>query len=220
MNDRIDKSQQKHSAMEQNCQNVNLDPKHLFDQLTTARNEINNLRYDIFSFRTQIHYFLRLQKQKLLFSMCKFANKVINNLNDNLLYLSFTIIIVDDSLIMIIYFRQQIKSLRYKHEKDVDNIRRLLGLCSDGITVSETTNPEEASTSDSQDDSLLLKPIGVISTWFPNKRGTPRQTGICEKALGKIELFNSVFTNPEHALEGLNEFSHMWYVFGTNLHFD
>ncbi|XP_015585136.1 uncharacterized protein LOC107262939 [Cephus cinctus] len=113
--------------------------------------------------------------------------------------------------------RQQIKSLRYVHEKDVDNIKRLLGLSTDGITFrasnSILTRGSQPSTSTDTDDTLKLKPIGLISTWFPSKRGTPRQPGICGKAPGKLTLFNSVFTNPEHALEGLQDFSHMWILF-------
>ena len=59
---------------------------------------------------------------------------------------------------------------------------------------------------------MQFRPIGTISTWFPSKRGTPRQPVICGRAPGKLTLFKSVFTNPEHALQGLEEFSHMWYV--------
>ncbi|XP_043485153.1 tRNA (adenine(37)-N6)-methyltransferase [Leptopilina heterotoma] len=139
-----------------NCQNSDRDMKFLFDQLSTARKEINNLR-------------------------------------------------------------QQLKSLRYIHEKDVDNIKRLLGLCSDGVSL-VSSNPEssrviEPGTSHESEDVLKLKSIGVISTWFPSKRGTPRQSGICERVPGKLTLFNSVLNNPEHALEGLHEFSHMWILF-------
>lgn len=110
--------------------------------------------------------------------------------------------------------RQQLKSLRYIHEKDVDNIKRLLGLCSDGVSLvssnQENSREIEPGTSHESEDVLKLKSIGVISTWFPSKRGTPRQSGICERVPGKLTLFNSVLNNPEHALEGLHEFSHMW----------
>nr|CAD7452575.1 unnamed protein product [Timema tahoe] len=57
------------------------------------------------------------------------------------------------------------------------------------------------------------RPIGLVSTWFPEKRATPRQPGICASSQGKLTLYNSVFTNPEHALEGLECFSHMWILF-------
>ncbi|XP_012272319.1 uncharacterized protein LOC105695381 [Orussus abietinus] len=140
--------------MDMSCQNTELDPKYLLEQLKTARKEINNLR-------------------------------------------------------------QQIKSLRYIHEKDVDNIKRLLGLCADGVSVSANVSASavQPSTSSDTNDILKLKPIGLISTWFPSKRGTPRQPTICYKTPGKLTLFNSILTNPEHALEGLQDFSHIWILF-------
>ncbi|XP_071859728.1 uncharacterized protein isoform X2 [Bombus fervidus] len=112
--------------------------------------------------------------------------------------------------------RQQIKSLRYIHEKDVDNIKRLLESFRNGPSMSDAKviGPDDVKPSTStDDDTLKLKPIGVISTWFPSKRGTPRQTGVCGKVPGKLLLYNSIFTNPDHALEGLQDFSHMWVLF-------
>lgn len=110
-------------------------------------------------------------------------------------------------------YRQQIKTLRYIHEKDVDTIKRLLESYKTRAPVSETkaisSDNVKPSTS-ADDDTIKLKPIGVISTWFPSKRGTPRQPGICGKLPGKLLLYNSIYTNPDHALEGLQDFSHMW----------
>ncbi|XP_029041824.2 uncharacterized protein LOC114875573 [Osmia bicornis bicornis] len=112
--------------------------------------------------------------------------------------------------------RQQIKSLRYIHEKDIDTIKHLLESFRNEPSASRTKviGPDDVKPSTSTDDEAIkLKPIGVISTWFPSKRGTPRQTGICGKVPGKLLLYNSVFTNPDHALEGLQDFSHMWVLF-------
>lgn len=118
--------------------------------------------------------------------------------------------------------RQQIKSLRYVHERDVSSIKRILGLCTSGLasfseesvspdTATNTLRDNEPSTSSTTNDSsLTCRPIGIISTWFPNKKGTPRQPAVCLRAPGKVTLFKSVFTNPGHALQGLEEFSHMW----------
>lgn len=58
--------------------------------------------------------------------------------------------------------------------------------------------------------------IGTIRTNFPEKRGTPRQPGICHDMIAKIVLDNNIFTNPNHALEGLQEYSHMWLVKSGN----
>ncbi|KOC63533.1 Nef-associated protein 1 [Habropoda laboriosa] len=112
--------------------------------------------------------------------------------------------------------RQQMKSLRYIHEKDIDTIKRLLESYRNGSPMSEAKViiPDDVKPSTStDDDTIKLKPIGVISTWFPSKRGTPRQTGVCGKVPGKLLLYNSIFTNPDHALEGLQDFSHMWVLF-------
>ncbi|TGZ32819.1 tRNA (adenine(37)-N6)-methyltransferase [Temnothorax longispinosus] len=112
--------------------------------------------------------------------------------------------------------RQQVKSLKYILDKDVDNIKRLLELQKRGETLpqSKLISSEEAKPGTSKDqDTLKLKPIGVISTWFPNKRATPRQPGVCGRVPGKLTLYNSVFTNPDHALQGLQDFSHMWILF-------
>lgn len=113
--------------------------------------------------------------------------------------------------------RQQIKTLRYIHEKDVDTIKRLLESYKNGAPISSeakviSLDDMKPSTS-ADDDAIKLKPIGIISTWFPSKRGTPRQTGICGKVPGKLLLYNSIYTNPDHALEGLQDFSHMWVLF-------
>ncbi|XP_003485814.1 uncharacterized protein LOC117238172 isoform X1 [Bombus vosnesenskii] len=112
--------------------------------------------------------------------------------------------------------RQQIKSLRYIHEKDVDSIKRLLESFRNRPSMpdAKVIGPDDVKPSTStDDDTIKLKPIGVISTWFPSKRGTPRQTGVCGKVPGKLLLYNSIFTNPDHALEGLQDFSHMWVLF-------
>jgi len=100
--------------------------------------------------------------------------------------------------------RQQIRALGHTHQKDVERLQNMLHSwkCHNCNSSSLTTSTAE--------DGVSLRPIGVISTWFPEKKGTPRQAGVCVNTQGKLALFNSVFTNPEHALEGLEGFSHMW----------
>lgn len=103
--------------------------------------------------------------------------------------------------------RQQIKALGHNHQKEVERIQNVLDSwqCRRCISSTVPTSPPE--------DGVSLRPIGVISTWFPEKKGVPRQPGICVNSQGKLALFNSVFTNPEHALEGLEGFSHMWILY-------
>lgn len=59
-------------------------------------------------------------------------------------------------------------------------------------------------------DKIELNVIGTIRTKFKERRCVPRQPGLCPLAQARLTISNSVFTNPNHALEGLGEFSHMW----------
>lgn len=61
--------------------------------------------------------------------------------------------------------------------------------------------------------SIDFDPIGEICTEFPEKRAVPRQPTVCSKLLGRIELSKDIFTNPEHSLDGLCDFSHLWIIY-------
>lgn len=79
---------------------------------------------------------------------------------------------------------------------------------------SQTNNYQSQQQQLHQQSNQLIAPyIGVIKTNFPEKRATPRQPGICGDSVAKLILNNDVFTNPEHSLEGLDEYSHMWILF-------
>lgn len=58
-----------------------------------------------------------------------------------------------------------------------------------------------------------FKSIGTIRTEFPEKRAVPRQPTVCQKLLGCIELRKDIFNNPEHSLDGLIDFSHLWIIY-------
>ncbi|XP_013389904.1 tRNA (adenine(37)-N6)-methyltransferase [Lingula anatina] len=58
-----------------------------------------------------------------------------------------------------------------------------------------------------------MNPIGFISSPFKQKNGTPRQPSICAQSKGSLTILKSVFPNPEHALDGLEAFSHIWVMF-------
>lgn len=53
-------------------------------------------------------------------------------------------------------------------------------------------------------------PIGYISSCFSVKNGTPRQPTICGPSRAMLRIQQSVFSNPEHALLGLEHYSHVW----------
>ncbi|XP_071096940.1 tRNA (adenine(37)-N6)-methyltransferase-like [Haliotis cracherodii] len=63
------------------------------------------------------------------------------------------------------------------------------------------------------DDLWHMKPIGHMTSVFHHKNGTPRQPAICAHAQGSITIEKAVFNNPEHSLEDLDKFSHVWIMF-------
>ena len=113
------------------------------------------------------------------------------------------------------FFRDQIKGLRAQHQKEVANLKSLLDHTDSNMV------PKEPKRVDENKDDLLIKPIGHVSTWHHTKNGTPRQGCIAKKAPGIIDLSEASVNhkgmeNPQYALEGLEQFSHVWILF----HFD
>lgn len=102
--------------------------------------------------------------------------------------------------------RQQLLSLTVQHRKDVDTIKSLL--------VNVTSSPEQLpSTVKKDDETARLSAIGVIRSVFGDKRAVPRQSVLANEIQGCVEISPSCFNNPEHSLEGLEEFSHMWIIY-------
>ena len=59
---------------------------------------------------------------------------------------------------------------------------------------------------------MEIKPIAYIHTDFREKFGIPRQSGRVPDLIGEV-VFTPEFNNPE-AVRGLEEFSHIWLIFG------
>lgn len=53
----------------------------------------------------------------------------------------------------------------------------------------------------------------MIRTCFPEKRAVPRQTNVGNRLKATIELFPDLFTNNDHALDGLEDYSHLWIIY-------
>ncbi|XP_013098076.1 tRNA (adenine(37)-N6)-methyltransferase [Stomoxys calcitrans] len=139
--------------------------------------------------------------------------------------------------------RQQVRNLQHKQRKDIDDIARLLRNYCEGCRQLEnnhnrneciTINKDAASNADTTTLTITtdvnsppitkieqqnpqakdtFRPIGVIRTCFPEKRAVPRQSSVGGRLRGLIELNSDVFTNPEHALDGLEEYSHLWIIY-------
>lgn len=55
-----------------------------------------------------------------------------------------------------------------------------------------------------------IMPIGFVQSCFKEKNGIPRQPSVCPVAKAKLCVSVRGFTNPEHCLDGLENFSHVW----------
>lgn len=60
---------------------------------------------------------------------------------------------------------------------------------------------------------LSFEPIGFIESPFDTKNGTPRQSQLVGSATSRLRLSHGRLMHPEHALEGLADYSHVWVVF-------
>lgn len=110
--------------------------------------------------------------------------------------------------------RQQLRALGCSQAKEIEKVHNLLESMKCPSCQELHKKKSEANYKSSLDSNQFpVRPIGLISSWFPEKKATPRQPGICVTSRGKLTLSGSVFTNPEHALEGLEEFSHMWILY-------
>ncbi|XP_033749964.1 tRNA (adenine(37)-N6)-methyltransferase-like [Pecten maximus] len=60
---------------------------------------------------------------------------------------------------------------------------------------------------------VRMRPIGVVNSLFTYKNGTPRQPSVCDSARGSITISKEIFNTPEHSLDGIQQYSHIWIIF-------
>lgn len=60
-------------------------------------------------------------------------------------------------------------------------------------------------------DEVSLKKIGTVQSCYPDKFGTPRQPGLVPSSSARIQIDRE--WQPEAALDGLSDFSHLWVIF-------
>lgn len=119
--------------------------------------------------------------------------------------------------------RKQVESLKFMVQSEIHKIRDLVTK-ERGNPHSEVTGRHEESCVKGSENSCKSKEgvnksstglsllsamsIGRMKTCFKEKNGTPRQPSLCSKASGSLTV--EVFGNPDHSLEGLKEYSHVW----------
>ncbi|BES90484.1 Uncharacterised protein family UPF0066 [Nesidiocoris tenuis] len=113
--------------------------------------------------------------------------------------------------------RKQIRTLKITQQKEVEKLNNLIKTWTcEGCRQSGTSNEQVQVAVPATGPTITFEPIGYLSTVFSKKRAVPRQPGICTNSRARLVLDNSILTNPEHSLEGLSGFSHMWVIFHFN----
>lgn len=117
--------------------------------------------------------------------------------------------------------RQQINNLQHVHRKDIQNIKCTLEnfqckSCKSSLNAESPTNATKQIENDQQTTTttnVTFDPIGTIKTVFSDKRAVPRQASVASELSSRIELNSAIFNNPEHSVEGLESFSHIWIIY-------
>ncbi|XP_042883265.1 tRNA (adenine(37)-N6)-methyltransferase-like [Penaeus japonicus] len=121
--------------------------------------------------------------------------------------------------------RKMIQGLRAQFRKDKSRLEEIIKLKLPA-TWPLLSDEEEVANSKNQKDGSgqerlfqHWKPIGHIKSWFHHKNGTPRQGSVTTLSRGIIRIDKKVFNNPQHSLEGLQEYSHIWifFIFNKNI---
>ena len=49
-----------------------------------------------------------------------------------------------------------------------------------------------------------------MESCYLHKNGTPRQGCLVKESRGCIRILDTLYNNPQHSLEGLEQYSHIW----------
>ncbi|KAI3353100.1 hypothetical protein L3Q82_019669, partial [Scortum barcoo] len=113
--------------------------------------------------------------------------------------------------------RQMLDSAARAHRKHIISIQSAvtkMGPAGDQAPPPPPPPPTAASPQAALErGSIQTVPIGHISSCFSVKNGTPRQPTVCGPSRAELRIQQSVFNNPEHALVGLEHYSHVWIIF-------
>ncbi|KAL2098274.1 hypothetical protein ACEWY4_007481 [Coilia grayii] len=117
--------------------------------------------------------------------------------------------------------RRELKNLRQRADSSVRSHRKhMTALQSVLSTISENQLQVNVEPRVDQKSELSLEkgyirtaPIGYINSCFVAKNGTPRQPTVCGPSRASLQIQQSVFSNPDHPLIGLEQYSHVWIIF-------
>ncbi|GBN04992.1 tRNA (adenine(37)-N6)-methyltransferase [Araneus ventricosus] len=110
--------------------------------------------------------------------------------------------------------RRELKNIRQECMKQKVNLKSEVAKIKEFLSKNPPMEKDTYSCVKKEVDSrYCTTPIGFISSCFKTKNGIPRQPALCPAAKGTLTIEKSIFSNPEHSLIGLNEFSHIWILF-------
>ncbi|XP_053713799.1 tRNA (adenine(37)-N6)-methyltransferase isoform X1 [Synchiropus splendidus] len=117
--------------------------------------------------------------------------------------------------------RKEIKNLRQSLDSAVRAHRKLLNSIQSAVTrvgSSESVQlhqdrPRSPPELTLEQGNIQTVPIGFIRSCFAVKNATPRQPTICGPSRAELRIEQRVFNNPDHALVGLDQYSHVWIIF-------
>ncbi|KAK7930530.1 hypothetical protein WMY93_006925 [Mugilogobius chulae] len=111
--------------------------------------------------------------------------------------------------------RQMLDSASRAHHKHIISLKSVMAKSDQKVPRDAQTPsyPLASQASALEQGVIQTVPIGYLSSCFSAKNGTPRQPTICGSSRAELRIQQSVFNNPEHALEGLEQYSHVWIIF-------
>uniref|UniRef100_A0A665XCN4 tRNA methyltransferase O n=1 Tax=Echeneis naucrates TaxID=173247 RepID=A0A665XCN4_ECHNA len=111
--------------------------------------------------------------------------------------------------------RQMLDSAGRAHRKQLTSLQSAVSEVgvSDAVRYPPTPPSSTSAEATLEKGNIQTIPIGYISSCFSVKNGTPRQPTICGPSRAELRIQQSVFNNPEHALVGLEQYSHIWIIF-------
>lgn len=109
--------------------------------------------------------------------------------------------------------RQMLDSAVRAHRKQMMSIQSAVSNIGLSESVKDQIPPPPSPELSLHKGIIQTVPIGYISSCFSVKNGTPRQPTICGPSRATLSIQQSVFNNPEHALLGLEHYSHVWIIF-------
>ena len=107
---------------------------------------------------------------------------------------------------------------RRRRKKDQWDVSETDGSVVERPSSGRSSKPSKnVESSNSMENDLNVKPIGVVRSIYRLCVGTPRQGLLAPNARGRIDLFQLGDSSPADSVDGLEKYSHIWILFVFHL---